>query len=92
MRETLRKYCRNNDDNDGDGGDGDDDDDGDGGGGDADGNGSDCDDDGDSWMEGPLGGRGVMRWNLKSPPNEVTAVTNHPRRMSFDDKMMIRGY
>ena len=66
-----------------------DDNDGDGGGGDADGNYSDCDDDGDSWMEGPLGGRGVMRWNLKSPPNEVTAVTNHPRRMSFDDKMMI---
>ena len=61
-------------------------------GGDGDGNDSDCDDDGDSWMEGPLGGRGVMRWNLKSPPNEVTAVTNHPRRMSFDDKMMIRGY
>ena len=68
------------------------DDEGDGGDGDADGNGSDCDDDGDSWMQGPLGGRGVMRWNLKSPPNEVTAVTNHPRRMSFDDKMMIRGY
>ena len=79
VRETLRKYCRNNDDDDGDGGDADDND-------------SDCDDDGDSWMEGPLGGRGVMRWNLKSPPNEVTAVTNHPRRMSFDDKMMIRGY
>ena len=40
----------------------------------------DDDDDELSWRV-LLGGRWVMRRNLKSPPNEVTAVTNHTTSM-----------
>ena len=40
----------------------------------------DDDDDQLSWRA-LLGGRWLMRRNLKSPPNEVTAVTNHTTSM-----------
>ena len=45
-------------------------------------NNDDDDDDDDelSWRA-LLGGRWLMRRNLKSPPNEVTAVTNHTTSM-----------